>query len=87
MCERYNRQSESDVRLAMLNLLNALDRGAFTLEVMADELAQAAVEIGDDVGAEVMLGIARRHRVKALELRGQFAAMKENYTVRFHSSL
>jgi hypothetical protein len=83
MCERYNRQSESDVRLAMLNLLNALDRGAFTLEVMADELAQAAVEIGDDV----MLGIARRHRVKALELRGQFAAMKENYTVRFHSSL
>lgn len=76
--------SEADVRLAMLNLLSILDNGAFTLEVMADELAQAAAEVSNDLGAEVMLGIVRRHRVRALELRGQFAAMKEDYATRFH---
>lgn len=75
---------ETEVRLAMLKMLNTLDGGAIALEVTADELAHAAEMIGDNPAAEVLLGFSRRDRVKALEMRGQFAAMKEEYAARFH---
>lgn len=71
--------------MATLNMLSTLNGGAIALEVMADELAHAAEMIGDDPAAEVLLGFARRHRVRALEMRGQFAAMKEEYAARYHS--
>lgn len=76
---------EAEVRLAMLKMLSALDAGAIALEVTADELAHAAEMMADDPAAEVLLGFSRRDRVKALEMRGQFAAMKKEYAARFHS--
>lgn len=78
--------SDPNTRWAMLNLLNALSSGALALEILTDDLAQVAVEVDDDASAELVLGVLRRHRVRALELQGQYAALSAEYTARYHSA-
>lgn len=38
----------------------------------------------DEAAADIMLTVARGHRVKVLEMQGQFAALKKVYSERFH---
>jgi len=72
------------MRLEMLNYLNTLDRGIVALEVVAAELVRAA-SVTPDEAADIMLPLARRHRVRILEMQGQFAALKEIYSERYNS--
>lgn len=74
-----------ETRRAMLELLNALSNSIVAQEALADEAAQTALEFADDLGGEVLRGIARRQRVRALELQGQFAALSTEYAARYHS--
>jgi hypothetical protein len=48
-----------------------------------DELVQAA-EMPPDATTDIVLAIVRDHRVKILEMQGQFAALKKVYSERYH---
>lgn len=67
----------------MLSYLYTLHSGIIALEVMVDELVRAA-EASQDEAADIMLTVARSHRVKILEMQGQFAALKKVYSERYH---
>jgi hypothetical protein len=71
------------MRLKLLSYLNALHKGIIALEVMVDELIQAA-EMPPNETTDIMLTIVRDHRVKILEMQGQFAALKKVYSERYH---
>jgi hypothetical protein len=73
------------VREVMLELMDALAGGIIETEAMAEELTRAAVALSDDEpGAKAMRDTAVRKRVKAIELRGQLAALREEYAAQFH---
>lgn len=72
------------MRLEMLSYLNTLHGGIIALEVVADELVRASGMVSDEAAADIMLTVARGHRVKILEMQGQFAALKEVYSERYH---
>ncbi|GJE52131.1 hypothetical protein GOFOIKOB_5199 [Methylobacterium tardum] len=75
--------SSSDVRRAMLKLIDALTNEAFRTEAIADELVRVAEAFSGQPGADAIRDTARRQRVRALELRGQLAALRTEYAVRF----
>jgi hypothetical protein len=72
------------MRLEMLTYLNTLHRGIITLEAVVNELIHAAGVSVDGDAADIMLTLARGHRVKILEMQGQFAALKQLYSERYH---
>lgn len=74
-----------DARKAMLDQLKTICNSIFVLEGLADETAQMASEISDRFESDVWREIARGHRVKALELQGQYAALSTEYTARYRS--
>ena len=76
--------SDQDVRKAMLDEMDTLSEEIITTEAAANGLVEAAVELSDWPGAEAIREVARRHRVQALELRGQLAALREEYATKFH---
>ena len=77
--------SAEDLRRVMLKLTDTLSRDIITTEAMAGELAGAAVSLSDQSEAEAIRDIAVWKWVKAMELRGQLAALHEHYAARFHS--
>ncbi|KNY20748.1 hypothetical protein AKJ13_20850 [Methylobacterium sp. ARG-1] len=64
--------------------MEALADGIISIEAWANELAEAATELSDQPGAKALLTMLRQKRVQALERRGQLAALREEYTARFH---
>ena len=60
-------------------LIETLMEGIPTQERMVRDLLFAAHTAENPLSAEVLRGIARRHRVKILEMRGQLAAVAELY--------
>lgn len=78
---------ELEARQATLTLLKSLDSTALALEALADEAVQLASDFGNGFGGEALREIARSQRVRALELRGQFASLSTEYARRFHSKL
>lgn len=72
------------MRLEMLAYLDTLHKGIVALEVMADELIEAARTSTDPDAADIMVTVARRHRIRVLEMQGQFAALKKVYSERYH---
>jgi hypothetical protein len=72
------------MRLEMLSFLNTLRSGIIALEVVAEELVRAAEASPDEAAADIMLTVACGHRVKILEMQGQFAALKKFYSERYH---
>ncbi|UYW24769.1 hypothetical protein OKC48_15955 [Methylorubrum extorquens] len=77
---------DPNARKAMLDQLKTIRNSIFVLGGMADETAQMASEIPDRFESDVWREIARRHRVKAIELQGQYAALSAEYTARFESN-
>jgi hypothetical protein len=75
--------SSSDLRKIMLNLMDTLSRNIISTEAMAEELTGAALALSDQPEAKAIRHIAVSKRVKALELRGQLAALRVEYAVRF----
>lgn len=73
------------MRKEMLELLNTLASGVIALNALADDLVQAAAKVNDPTATEVMHGVARQHRVRAMEMQGQFAALSAEYAERFHT--
>jgi flagellar motility protein MotE (MotC chaperone) len=72
------------MRLELLAYLDTVHKGIVTLEVLADELIRAVEEAPDEDAADIMRSLARSDRVKILELEGQFAALKQDYSERYH---
>jgi hypothetical protein len=69
----------------MLELLNTLASGVIGLNALADKLMKVAATVDDPAAVEVMRGVVRQHRVRAMEMQGQFAALSEEYAARFHT--
>ncbi|WP_066926209.1 hypothetical protein [Methylobacterium sp. CCH5-D2] len=70
----------------MLDLLRILANGRVGEEVIASELAEESAQaehVGDTGTAAILRDLSRRHRVKVLELDGQFAALEQQYAVLF----
>lgn len=66
----------------LLALMRALTEGAVKDEAMAHEaalVAEACQSEGPVDVAQAMWRIARNHRIRAMELRGQLAALCERY--------
>lgn len=77
-----------DLRKAMLDLMNVLSSDIIRTEGIADALTEAAVALSDrQRGAKAIRDTAVRTRVKAIELRGQLAALRERYAALFHPGL
>lgn len=68
---------------AMLELIDALTDDVIRTDAMANELEGAAAEPSLQVDAGALRDAARRRRVQALELRGQLAALHEEFAERF----
>lgn len=73
------------MRREMLELLNTLASGVIALNALADKLVEAAATVDDPTAVEVMRGVARQHRVRAMEMQGQFAVLSADYAERFHT--
>lgn len=67
----------------MLEMMAALATAIVAFNAVADELAATASACHGQPFAEVMLGLSRRQRVKALEMQGQLAALSDAYAARF----
>lgn len=70
------------MRAQMLELMRQLANNLVAEESFAHEFAQKAAQAERlaDVGtAAIMRNLARRHQVKALELDGQLASLRERY--------
>ena len=63
----------------LLPLIEKLMESIAALEPTVDDLLFAAHQVADPSAAEVLRSVARRHRVKILEMQGQFAALAERY--------
>lgn len=75
------------MRAEMLDLMRVLANGLVGEEALAEVCAREAAQReawGERDAADVLREVARMHRVKALELDGQLAALRAEYTVRFH---
>lgn len=70
---------EPFLQWATLELMDALADDIIRVEAMANELASAATDLCGHVDAGALRDAARRHRVKALALRGQLAALRQTY--------
>lgn len=73
------------MRREMLEQLNTLASGIVALNALADKLVEVAAMVDDPAAVEVMRGVARQHRVRALEMQGQFAVLSADYAERFHT--
>jgi len=73
------------MRREMLELLNTLASGVIALNTLADDLVQAAATVDDASTADLLRSVARQHRVRALEMQGQFAVLSADYAERFHT--
>lgn len=62
---------------AMLELMDALTDDIIRIEATANELVSATVELSGKLNTEALRDAARRHRVDALVLRGQLAALRQ----------
>ena len=71
------------VQHAMLDLMIVLGEDIIAYEARASELVKAAAALPDPTGS--IRDAARGQRVKALELRGQLAALRQEYVTRFGS--
>lgn len=68
---------------AMLKLMDALADDIIKAEAVATELEKWLAERSLRVSADALHGAMRSHRVKALELRGQLAALRQRYAEQF----
>ena len=78
------------MRAAILELMFVLAEGAETDDRCADQLAEIAAEAadaGDLLIADGMVALARIHRIHALELRGEVAALSAAHDGIFHQGL
>ncbi|MBP2506269.1 MULTISPECIES: hypothetical protein [Methylobacterium] len=74
------------MRMVMLDLMRLMANGIAAEEAFAAEFADEAAQaerMGDSDTAEIMRDLARRHRVKALELDGHLAALRLQYAMIF----
>ncbi|MGN8095423.1 hypothetical protein [Methylobacterium sp. 22177] len=70
----------------MLDLMDVLTGDIIRTEATADALVEAAVALAEHQrGAEAIRDTAARTRVKAMELRGQLAALREQHATLFLS--
>lgn len=76
--------SSDPVRTQMLNLMDALIEDVAHAEALANELVEGAASLSDRSGSGSIRDAAIRWRVRSIELQGQLAAMREDYTSRFH---
>ncbi|GJE47315.1 hypothetical protein GOFOIKOB_0336 [Methylobacterium tardum] len=72
------------MRVATLEGLAVLAVGVVVLNAVADALGEAAMACDGRSGAKVLLALARRRRVKALETQGRVAALLDAYVARLH---
>lgn len=75
---------------AALELMCILASGIETEEACADQLGTISAEasaLGDDLIAKGLAAVARSHRVRALELQGELAAVSMTYGGIFHRHL
>lgn len=68
---------------AMLKLMDALADDIIKAEAVATELEKWLAEPSLRVSADALRGAMRSYRVKALELRGQLAALRQRYAEQF----
>src|SRR3954447_25605434 len=85
------RQEGEDVNIQaeMLNLIRAMVDGLVADEATATELADAATQWGAAgcmAEAATLRLLSHQHRVRALKLQGQLAALSEDYASRFHDA-
>ena len=73
------------MREIMLKLMDTLSRDVITAEAAAVELTEAALALSNQPEAKAIRDIALSKRAKAIELRGQLAALRNDYAVRFGS--
>jgi hypothetical protein len=73
------------VQRAMLDLMIALGKDIVAYEALANELVKATDYFSEQRATAAIRDTALRQRVKALELRGQLAALHEEYISRFGS--
>lgn len=71
------------IREAMLGAMVALCNRIVASNAVADEMTRSANRLDGRPTAEIMRGIARRQRVKVLEMEGQLAALNDSYDKRF----
>jgi hypothetical protein len=72
------------VQQAMLNLMDALASDIIRTEATAEELTRTAVALSGHLpDTDAIRDTAVRKRVQAIELRGQLAALREEYAERF----
>ena len=72
-----------ELRKSMLDAMDAIADDIVIAEAMANELAHAAAALSDQTGFKAIREAALRWRVKAIKLRGQLAAHREQYEARF----
>jgi len=70
--------------VATLEGLAVLAVGVVVLNAVADDLGEAAMARDGRSGAEILLALARRRRVRALEAQGRVAALLDAYVARLH---
>lgn len=71
------------VQQKMLNLIDALSSSIVTTEALANEIMLAVAELSDQPGSRALQDTAIRQRVRALELRGELAALQRDYAAQF----
>ena len=67
----------------MLSRMLALSTNIAALSTAADQLVKSARQTEGRSISDALLDIARRQRVKILELEGQLAALEVTFTKRF----
>ncbi|MGN8095424.1 hypothetical protein [Methylobacterium sp. 22177] len=72
-----------DLRQAMHGRMVALCTSITTLNATADGLVRSADLLDRKPAAKAMRDVARRQRVKILEMQGRLAALNVTYTERF----
>ncbi|TXM91967.1 hypothetical protein [Methylobacterium sp. WL116] len=75
---------------AVLQLMCILASGIETEEASADQLGAIAAKasaLGDDLIAKGLAAVARNHRVRALELQSELAAVSMTHGGIFHQHL
>ena len=76
--------SAGDVGKAMLALMDALSDEIFRTEAMAEELTRTATAVSGYLpNADAIRDTAVRQRVQAIELRGELAALRDEFAERF----
>ena len=80
----FSCMNTNPVQQDMLNLMDALSGAIIRTEAMAEELTRAASALsGHRLGAKAIRDTAMRQRVRAIELRSQLAALRQEFAERF----